>query len=356
MKRIFICLIAALLSVAATAQIYRGEGGSFPLRYTTGSYDNLGYMRLNEPLATVFCYIDNGGKIVKQTFGVYFYSVDKEIEIKDSGEIAFCFADGTNEIATYEVFLQKSEDWPTGVRNIVGIEVETNLCNFKNKLLCKTIIDGRSAPWGIETPTKRAKKINKAVGKAEQISLNNALEAKARGEEYVEPFKWPAHVKKYLLEFYPEGTTFTGVKIDTVEVPARTLLSLEFTISIDMARLNDRVSLIASEMKGDKMISAVKKEMATADSLFATYDACFARIDSIVARNAKCEKNDYQNYQRVSVVYVLPDNSKGAIDVLTRLSEDAPSSVAMDFPISLEKVKKQLKQHKEDVEEVRKML
>lgn len=352
MKKILYLILAALVATAATAQIYRGEGGSFPIRYNTGSYDNLGYMRLHEPLATVCCYIDENRKIVKQTFGIYFYALGKEIDVKDCGEIAFCFSDGTKEIAKYETFLQKSDVWQTGVNYTVGIEVETTFENLKNKLLCKTIVDGNDAPWGIETPAKRAKKINKAVVKSEQLAQSNAFAAKARGEVYLKPFAWPAHVKKYLLEFYPEGTTFVGEGIDTIEVPARTLASLQFSMNVDMMKMSERLKVI-SEMQGEKMKAAAKKEVATADSLFSEYDACLSRIDSIVARNKKCERDDYQNYQRVQVSYTLPDGSKGATDVMTRIGEEKPSDMAMLFDLELSDCKAQLQKYKEYIGKIR---
>lgn len=353
MKKIIPALLFFLLAVVdASAQIYRGEGGSFPIRYNTGSCDKFGYMRLHEPLATVCCYIDASGNIVKQTFGIYFYALGKEVDVKDCGKIAFCFSDGTKEVAKYETFLRKSDVWQTGINYAVGIEVETTFENLKNKQLCKTIVDGNNTQWDIETPAKRAKKINKAVVKSEQLAKSNALAAKARGEVYSKPFAWPTHVKKYLLEFYPEGTTFVGEKIDTIEVPARTLASLQFSMNLDMAKMSERLKVI-SEMQGETMKAAAKKEVATADSLFNEYDACLSRIDSIAARNKKCERNDYQNYQRVQVSYTLPDGSKGATDVMTRIGEENPSDLAMLFDLELSDCKAQLKKYKEYIEKIR---
>lgn len=352
MKKILYLILAALVATAATAQTFKAEGGSFPIRYQLGSYDHLGYMRLHEPLATVCCYLDKDGNVAKQTFKIYIYQMGERIDVKDSGTITFHFADGSSESATFETVNRRSDVWQSGVRYIAEVESDIDIAKLKGKMLQKTVIDGYASPMELSTPAKRAKKLAKTIAKSEKLALSNALAAKANNEVYIEPFKWPTHVKKYLLEFYPEGTTFVGEKIDTIEVPARTLASLQFSMNLDMAKMSERLKVI-SEMQGETMKAAAKKEVATADSLFNEYDACLSRIDSIAARNKKCERNDYQNYQRVQVSYTLPDGSKGATDVMTRIGEENPSDLAMLFDLELSDCKAQLKKYKEYIEKIR---
>lgn len=336
MKGFFISLFAAFLAVAATAQIFKGEGGSFPIRYQLGSYDHLGYMRLHEPLATVCCYLDKDGHCAKHTFKIYIYQMGERLDVKDSGTITFHFADGSSENATFETVNRRSDVWQSGVRYVAEVESDIDLANLKGKMLLKTVIDGYASPMEFFTPAKRAKKLAKTIAKSEKLALRNALAAKANGEAYKKALFVPFQVQHYLDSIYPGIEKCEVEKIDTIEVPARTLLSLDFAMQLDLMEMTKRIKNFKPnelEEYGARLL----EEAERCDSLIENYDRCLARIDSISKRNKKCDIEDRQNYQRVKVNFT--GKSAGSTEVLTRMGEEKPSSVAMSFGEKLKNCK-----------------
>lgn len=308
-KLVFIFLV--MTSLLAYCQTYTGVSKKTLL----SKIDPLiPYSVFYKPEAFIACNLTND----KEDFIFYFVipNLDEYWDISEGAKVAFEYYNGDKDIYNINA-VERETSYIASINSNHCILYAICRVDFKKITTTpiKQIIIQRESGeiYDIKFKTKKAKKLCKKFEEMIFEAKNNAYIDKTKKEKIKEYFgdklEAPAHVKEYLT-----GKDYKVLKVDTVEMPVRLLLGVQFTIAVDHSRAVDACTA-ASAQGREAMYRVYNEQIAIGDSLFNEYNILLQMADSV--RKAERPSADgYQNYQRVAIEiggvtkYIYSDSGK----------------------------------------------
>lgn len=309
--RKLVIIFLVMTSVLAYCQTYTGVSKKTTLQkvslITSGQYYS--------PQAYIECLIKGN----KEDLSFYFIlpRLDKHWDISKGAKVAFEYYNGDKNVYELDSVKQELYVYSNFVNSKYSMTYARCRVDFEKITTTpiKQIIIQRDCGdiYDIYFKVKKAGKLCKQFEEMIQESRMKAYADKVKKEKIKEYFgdklEAPAHVKEYLT-----GQDYKVLKVDTVEMPVRLLLGVQFTIAVDHSRAVDACTA-ASAQGREAIYKVYNEQIAIGDSLFNEYNILLQMADSVC--KAECPSADgYQNYQRVAIEiggitkYIYSDSGK----------------------------------------------
>lgn len=134
----------------------------------------------------------------------------------------------------------------------------------------------------------------------------------------------PLEVDRKIKEAY--GEDYTLVSVDTVQMPIRIVMSMDFALTLDSRRAIDRLNLALELKDPTNQMIAIRKLASDMESNLKD----LVKIEDIEAMRNSNERHedDYYNYQRTTVY--LKESEREEIFYI-RLGEESISMTHLDY-------------------------
>lgn len=155
----------------------------------------------------------------------------------------------------------------------------------------------------------------------------------------------PATVDNHIRTLY--GENYRLISVDTVAMPIRILISLDFALTLDLMRWNEEVKKIKN-YTGEKRKRHTQALINNMDSTLRSYISIEEFIE--MRDSNKPHKDRYYNYQR-TIVYL--ETSGYTEEFYVRLGERSISMTRTEYDLKEERMFDNMRAAKETLEKLR---
>lgn len=350
MKNLILIILAVILPITTIAQTYTGLSETVILQ-------KLGAIDINNvfaPRAYISCGLTDTEE--ELFFCLIMPGYERFFDIDESCKVALEYYDGTKAITTIEYTSKNEHRIREGynVCNLIAMfKVDMyKLCLSPLKKIAVQRCNGDV--YDVAIKNTRAKKLCEEFKGMVKAARANAKKDKSKKESIKEYFNEPQQsqaprvVDSHIKTLYNEN--YTLISVDTVAMPIRLLMSLDFATTIDMSRLNTEIKKIKS-LTGRERITFTENLIHKMDS---TYNSYISIEDIIAMRETEAPHQDnYYNYQRTTV-YLQKSGYREEFYI--RLGETSISMSRTEYDLKEEVVAENLKVYKKTIDKFKNML